>query len=312
MVGAVLVRQRIDGAWADPLDVSALFTILITLGFSLNASSEMMGGLLLFFFAATYGVLLYQRRAGWLFVPTVFALLAIPALLNHLIVLVALSIAFPLAAVATRHLFTQETVRSRIQHATVQWLFNQWEWPLLVVGFVYAGIVGINDISSPTSTIQQAMSIPCPTAIELALIALSWYASARPPESRSSVANCWNTRTGSSELKTVTALVRRIFRVRSAAAASTTTGFSLLANIRQQCSGSGMGQLGTPVFLVWYDVCNSVRGGIYGAFATARYVGDGGGALPTWERALPGLASIPVVCSLQAGTSAGLSFTRDA
>ena len=34
--------------------------------------------------------------------------------------------------------------------------------------------------------------------------------SARPPESRSSVANCWKTRTGSSELSTVTALVSRI------------------------------------------------------------------------------------------------------
>ena len=34
--------------------------------------------------------------------------------------------------------------------------------------------------------------------------------SARPPESRSSSANCWNTRTGSSELSTVTALESRI------------------------------------------------------------------------------------------------------
>ena len=34
--------------------------------------------------------------------------------------------------------------------------------------------------------------------------------SARPPESRSSVAKSWNTRTGSSELSTVTALDRRI------------------------------------------------------------------------------------------------------
>ena len=43
--------------------------------------------------------------------------------------------------------------------------------------------------------------------------------SARPPESRSSVANSWNTRTGSSELSTVTALVRRMRSVRAAAAA---------------------------------------------------------------------------------------------
>ena len=48
--------------------------------------------------------------------------------------------------------------------------------------------------------------------------------SARPRDRRSSVANCWNTRTGSSELMTETALVSRIRVVRSAAAASTTAG----------------------------------------------------------------------------------------
>ena len=48
--------------------------------------------------------------------------------------------------------------------------------------------------------------------------------SARPPDSRSSVANCWNTRTGSSELSTLTALVSRMSVVRSAAAASTVAG----------------------------------------------------------------------------------------
>ena len=48
--------------------------------------------------------------------------------------------------------------------------------------------------------------------------------SARPPESRSTVENSWNTRIGSSELSTVTALVSRIRFVRAAAAASTTAG----------------------------------------------------------------------------------------
>lgn len=178
MVGAVLTREHINSSWADPLDASALYTILITLGISLNASAQITGGLLLFFFAATYGVLLYQRRADWLFVPGAFALLAIPELIHHRIILVVLGIAFPLAAVAIRHLPTKEVVRSRIQHATGLWLVSQWEWPLLVVGFVYAGIVAIYDAGSPTSTIQMILGIPCPTAIELALIALSWYASA--------------------------------------------------------------------------------------------------------------------------------------
>ncbi len=40
--------------------------------------------------------------------------------------------------------------------------------------------------------------------------------SARPPESRSSVAKSWKTRTGSSELSTLTALVSRMRFVRSA------------------------------------------------------------------------------------------------
>ena len=48
--------------------------------------------------------------------------------------------------------------------------------------------------------------------------------SARPPESRSSVENSSNTVTGSAELSTVTALVRRILLVRAAAAASATVG----------------------------------------------------------------------------------------
>ena len=42
--------------------------------------------------------------------------------------------------------------------------------------------------------------------------------------SMSSVANCWQTRIGSSELSTVTAVVRRMRRVCMAAAASATAG----------------------------------------------------------------------------------------
>ena len=48
--------------------------------------------------------------------------------------------------------------------------------------------------------------------------------SARPPDSRSSVAKSWYTRTGSSDDSTVTALESRTREVRSASAASTTAG----------------------------------------------------------------------------------------
>src|SRR4051794_40677539 len=59
--------------------------------------------------------------------------------------------------------------------------------------------------------------------------------SALPFESRSSVANSWNTRTGSAALRTVTALVRRIRRVRAAAAARITVGAES-RNSRRWCS----------------------------------------------------------------------------
>ena len=48
--------------------------------------------------------------------------------------------------------------------------------------------------------------------------------SARPPDNRSTVAKSWYTRTGSSELKTVTALASFIFLVTIAAAASINAG----------------------------------------------------------------------------------------
>jgi hypothetical protein len=59
--------------------------------------------------------------------------------------------------------------------------------------------------------------------------------SARPPEMRSSVANCWKTRTGSSELMTFTALERRMRFVRAAAAARTTAGAETM-NSSRWCS----------------------------------------------------------------------------
>ena len=48
--------------------------------------------------------------------------------------------------------------------------------------------------------------------------------SALPPEMRSTWANCWKTRTGSSEERTVTALDKRIRLVCAAIAASAVAG----------------------------------------------------------------------------------------
>lgn len=68
--------------------------------------------------------------------------------------------------------------------------------------------------------------------------------SARPLDSASTVANRWNTRTGSSELSTVTPELRRIRLVRVAIPASTVSGV-VIANSGRWCSPSAM--TSTPV-----------------------------------------------------------------
>lgn len=56
--------------------------------------------------------------------------------------------------------------------------------------------------------------------------------SARPADKPSSVAKSWYTRTGSSELSTLTALVSRMRSVRAAMAASTTAGAEAAKSLR--------------------------------------------------------------------------------
>jgi hypothetical protein len=56
--------------------------------------------------------------------------------------------------------------------------------------------------------------------------------SARPPDTASSVEKRWNTRTGSSVDSTVTAVPRRMRRVRPAMAARTTSGADMAKSSR--------------------------------------------------------------------------------
>lgn len=95
MAGAVIVRRMAGAAWANPLDVVVLANIAITLGLSLTQSPDIVISLMLFFAAATYGILLYQRRQNWLAVPFALALLALPALESRPAVMLVASVVLP-------------------------------------------------------------------------------------------------------------------------------------------------------------------------------------------------------------------------
>jgi hypothetical protein len=178
MAGAVIVRQRAGAAWANPLDIGVLVNIALTLGLSGNVGQDARSALLLFFAAATYSILLYQRRQNWLLVPLIFAFLALPSLLSRMEVLLVASVVLPLAAIAVHRLVSEKWSGPHAKLLTNMRLADVWEWPLLAAGLVYGVTITLNDVTSSTSTIQIWMGIPCPVALELALLALVWYGSA--------------------------------------------------------------------------------------------------------------------------------------
>ncbi len=178
MVGAVVVRQRASGVWANPLDIGVLVNIALTLGLSGNQGQDVISALLLFFAAATYGILLYQRRQNWLVVPLAFALLAFPTLMNRTEVLLVASVMLPLAAIAMHRLVSEKWTEPHAKWLSPVRLAGVWEWPLLAAGLVYGVTIALSDVVASTSTIQHWLGVPCPVALELALISLVWYSSA--------------------------------------------------------------------------------------------------------------------------------------
>ena len=100
VAGAVIVRRLYSPAWSNPLDTLALLGIILTLSLSLNQNQNMISALLLSFAALLYAVLLYQSRQNLLFLPLIFALLAIPMLWNRPLTMLLLGIFLPLTSLA--------------------------------------------------------------------------------------------------------------------------------------------------------------------------------------------------------------------
>ncbi len=178
VASAIFVRQRIGAAWANPLDIVALSEIVFTLILGLILNEDARIGLLLLFAALTYAVLVYQRRSGWLFLPLVFALLALPSLVDRPIVMLITAILLPPASVAIHRFISMKRNVSQTGQSSNVRLAEIWEWPLLIVGLLYGIVFSIHDMYAASSTVQNVSSLAFPAALEITLLALSWYGSA--------------------------------------------------------------------------------------------------------------------------------------
>jgi hypothetical protein len=185
VVIAVLVRERFRAYWANPIDVLVLGEVLVTLSLSLNLGADHISTLLLGFAALFYTVVLYQRRQRWLFLPLVFAVLALPILLlSRPYVALLIGALLPFAAVAIRHMMAYRTQVVSENITIKPGLTTIWEWPLLAVGLFYGVISVLFDIFVlqnslfPHSIVEDWLGVTFPVTLELVSLSLVWYTSA--------------------------------------------------------------------------------------------------------------------------------------
>ena len=177
VVCAVIVRRLYSPAWSNPLDTLALLEIVLTLSLSINQDQNIMSALLLFFAALLYLVVLYQNRQNLLFLPLIFALLAIPTLWDRPLAMLFLGFVLPLASVAVHRFVTHTRNITQGQKLTGLTFIQMWEWPLLVAGLVYGILSSFVNYANGMSAMQFTFSIHIPIAVEIALLAVTWYVS---------------------------------------------------------------------------------------------------------------------------------------
>ncbi len=177
VAGAVIVRRLYSPAWANPLDILALFGMIATLSLSLNQNRDIISALFLSFAALLYAVLLYQHRQYLLFLPLIFAIFAIPTLWNRPLAMLLLGIFMPLTSVFIRRLISNRWNVAQAQGLTSLSLVNMWEWPLLAVGLVYGILAFTHNVTNDMSAVEYTFGVHIPIAVEIALLAVTWYAS---------------------------------------------------------------------------------------------------------------------------------------
>jgi hypothetical protein len=176
VAATVVVRRLYSSAWSNPLDAVAFLNIILTLSLTLTLGRDAISTLLLFFAALLYAVALYQSRKNLLFLPFIFALLALVTISNRPFVMLLLGIILPFASLAIHRFVTNVRNVLVTQHITFETFRGMWEWPLLAIGLIYGVVVSSFGYSHGIGAMQYTFNIQIPAAVEIAVLAIAWYA----------------------------------------------------------------------------------------------------------------------------------------
>lgn len=179
VAAAVFARQKAGRCWSYPIDVVALGTAVLALLASLQWDHVEIAlyALAIIF----YVVLLAQRRSIWMFIPFIFALIALPYLFQSgARVMLAASVLLPLvAAVFHRSPGKQSSIplplKINNERPGVAW---EWEWPLAVYALICGAASIEREFLSGTLSLYPWILLRLPAATVIAIIALAWYACA--------------------------------------------------------------------------------------------------------------------------------------
>ncbi len=174
----VAVRRLLSSAWANPLDILILCMAALTLVLSLAQGPQRIMLLLLGFAVLLYAVLVYQQRVRWLFLPLVFAVLALfPLSLEHR-VLFALSVLLPFVVAGMYHFFRRQAPRFQIAGQPRSYGPLFWVWPLIAICLLYEVFFAAQEMQTSVSTFQQWSGLAVSWALELVVFSCVWYLAA--------------------------------------------------------------------------------------------------------------------------------------
>lgn len=188
----VVVRHRTGSSWANPLDVVVLCVAITTILLNIQ-NSQAVSNLLLFFAALSYVILLLQQRQKALFLPLLFALLALPILyeqlpavslaallavsnvLVHPPVILLCALTLPFVAALVYYLKARKT--SSLAVAPCESFVIGWQWPITCFSLLCACILLYHDAIAPSISFNSPAISPA-ISIQIVLLSLVWYARA--------------------------------------------------------------------------------------------------------------------------------------
>ncbi|GCE16853.1 hypothetical protein [Dictyobacter kobayashii] len=171
-VAAAFVRRQTSEAWSYPLAILALWIACESMVLSFGLPAQQLILLLLLYVVSSYALLFYLKLDSWLWLPVAFAVISLFALRQQPLPFLLLGLAIPLLAASLTR-WEKLPQQSVLAHGQANHT-----WPLYVMGLLYSVAFALFNYNAPQGTLETWFSLPGLFTIEMALLALSWYAAA--------------------------------------------------------------------------------------------------------------------------------------